>query len=301
MRPDLSVIVVSCSRADELSICMADLSRQKTKYAFDVVLVLQAYPSDFVGQLAQRFAGSVPLRVLDFPQALGIHAARNAGLRVAEGDIVAFVDDDCRIRPDWVEALLPYYEDTTIGGVGGYVCHPGRATWWRRMAYPLLGLCSRRYLIDWGGFSSAPGFDLPSTVQEADWLSGCNMSFRLSAMEQVGYFDETYGKYGFDDVDYGLRVRHAGWRLTASPLLTNEHYPSLVNRQGMYSQVCEQEQRRVLLVRKAIGMKPLWQFRYAVRFCVHLIAMTLLGIVKRDWRIPVFALKGAYAGLRQWG
>lgn len=45
-----------------------------------------------------------------------------------------------------------------------------------------------------------------------DWLSGCFLMIRREAIEQVGHFDESYGKY-FEDVDMGLRMARAGWQV----------------------------------------------------------------------------------------
>ena len=47
---------------------------------------------------------------------------------------------------------------------------------------------------------------------QCDWLSGCFLVLRREAIEQVGRFDEGYGKY-FEDVDMGLRMARAGWQV----------------------------------------------------------------------------------------
>jgi N-acetylglucosaminyl-diphospho-decaprenol L-rhamnosyltransferase len=47
---------------------------------------------------------------------------------------------------------------------------------------------------------------------ECDWLSGCFLMLRKKAVEQVGPFDENFGKY-FEDVDMCLRMARAGWRV----------------------------------------------------------------------------------------
>jgi N-acetylglucosaminyl-diphospho-decaprenol L-rhamnosyltransferase len=44
------------------------------------------------------------------------------------------------------------------------------------------------------------------------WLSGCFLMLRRKAMDQVGPFDESFGKY-FEDVDICLRMAQAGWRV----------------------------------------------------------------------------------------
>jgi N-acetylglucosaminyl-diphospho-decaprenol L-rhamnosyltransferase len=52
----------------------------------------------------------------------------------------------------------------------------------------------------------------PDETWQCDWLSGCFLMVRREAIEQVGRFDEGYGKY-FEDVDMGLRMARAGWRV----------------------------------------------------------------------------------------
>jgi glucosyl-dolichyl phosphate glucuronosyltransferase len=49
----------------------------------------------------------------------GLSAARNVGIREAIGDIVAFVDDDVLLYPDWAEKMVKAYDDDAIVGVTG--------------------------------------------------------------------------------------------------------------------------------------------------------------------------------------
>ena len=52
----------------------------------------------------------------------------------------------------------------------------------------------------------------PDETWQCDWLSGCFLMLRREAIEQVGHFDEGYGKY-FEDVDMGWRMARAGWQV----------------------------------------------------------------------------------------
>jgi GT2 family glycosyltransferase len=52
----------------------------------------------------------------------------------------------------------------------------------------------------------------PSESFDCEWLSGCFLMIRREAFEQVGFFDESFGKY-FEDVDMCLRMARAGWRV----------------------------------------------------------------------------------------
>ncbi|MFZ1935026.1 MAG: glycosyltransferase [Thermoguttaceae bacterium] len=52
----------------------------------------------------------------------------------------------------------------------------------------------------------------PDETWQCDWLSGCFLMLRREAIEQVGRFDEDYGKY-FEDVDMAWRMARAGWQV----------------------------------------------------------------------------------------
>lgn len=297
MHIDLSVVVASYRRSEPLELCLEDLASQATERTFEVVLVLQAYPAGEAGRIREKFSARLELQVAEFAEGLGTSRARNAGLAMSRGDIVAFLDDDVRLPSTWVGAMTGFYDDPGIGGVGGFVDHPGHYNPARNAAYRILGLTSNRYRLDWGGFNVGPASH-PAKDQPAEWLSGGNMSFRRHAMNAVGGFDEALGSFWHEDVDVAHRVSRNGWKMISSARVAIEHYPSTINRPPLHSQMRERERSRVLFVWKAIGHKPLWTIRYAARLVLHAAAMSVVGLVKLDPRIPINVLRGGWEGYR---
>jgi GT2 family glycosyltransferase len=294
---DLSVIVASYKRCEPLESCLEDLAAQVGTRPFEVVLVLQSYPPGEAERIRERFGSRLNLQIAEFDEGLGTSRARNTGLAMARGEIVAFLDDDVRLPPTWVGSMLDFYEDPEIGGVGGFVDHPGHYNPVRNAAYRVLGLTSNRYRIDWGGFNVGPASH-PEKDQPAAWLSGGNMSFRRHAIQAVGGFDEALGSFWHEDVDVAHRVAKSGWKMISSKRVAVEHYPSLVNRPPLHSQMRERERTRVLFVWKAIGDEPLWKVRYAARLVLHAAAMGVVGLAKMDPRIPLNVLRGGWEGYR---
>ncbi len=297
MSIQLSVIVPSFRRHDELERCLDDLAAQANPPSLEVVLVLQAYPVGAAAAIKKRFAGHLDLAIGEFGHGLGTGGARNEGLRRSTGAIVAFLDDDVRLPKEWARAVVECYNDPAIGGAGGFVDHPGHYNPVRNTMYRLLGITSNRFKIDWGGFNVGPAFNPPG-VQRAEWLGGGNMSFRREAILGVGGFDEALGAFWHEDADVTNRVMRSGWKVISSDRVTVEHFPSLVNRPPLRSQVLERERTRVLFVWKAIGGRPFWRTRYACRLALHALAMSVVGIVKRDPLIPVNVLRGGWSGYR---
>jgi GT2 family glycosyltransferase len=300
MNFDLSVIVASFRRVEPLELCLEDLAAQVTGRKFEVVLVLQAHPEGEAGRIRERFGARLSLNIAEFAEGLGTSRARNTGLRMAQGNIVAFLDDDVRLPNDWVESMLSFYADPLIGGVGGFVDHPGHYNPARNVAYRLLGLTSDRYRIDWGGFNLGPASH-PERDLPAAWLSGGNMSFRKSAIDAVGGFDEALGSFWHEDVDVAHRVAKSGWKMISSARVAIEHYPSTMNRPPLHSQMRERERSRVLFVWKAIGDEPLWRLRWGARLILQAAAMSVVGLAKLDPRIPFNVLRGGWEGYRGLG
>jgi GT2 family glycosyltransferase len=298
MSLDLSIIVASYKRAEALELCLDDLAAQKTSKKFEVILVLQAYPAGESDRIKRKFEAALTLQVAEFPEGLGTSRARNTGLWMAQGEIVAFLDDDVRLPATWVDEMLKFYADPEIGGVGGFVGHPGHYNPLRNTAYRLLGITSNRYRIDWGGFNLGPATH-PDEDQPAAWLSGGNMSFRRRAVQNIGGFDEALGSFWHEDVDLAHRVAKSGWKMISTARMAIDHYPNTVNRQPLHLQMYERERTRVLFVWKAIGERPLWRVRYGARLLLHAAAMGVVGLAKLDPRIPINVVRGGIEGMKE--
>lgn len=296
MKTQLSVVVPSYRRRDELDRCLEDLAAQ-VEPSLEVVLVLQAYPAGAADSLREYFGHRLKLSIAEFSEGLGTGGARNVGLRMSRGEIVAFLDDDVRLPPGWSSALLACYTDPAVGGAGGFVDHPGHYGPLRNAAYRLLGITSNRFKIDWGGFNVGPAYNPPG-VHAAEWLGGGNMSFRREAILAVGGFDEALGAFWHEDADVTHRVLKSGWRVVCSDKVTVEHLPSAINRPPLRVQVLERERTRVLFVWKAIGDKSFWRLRYASRLMLYAAAMSVVGLAKRDAMIPLNVVRGGWQGYR---
>src|SRR5947209_13149356 len=119
--PELSVIVCTHDRPDELRRCLSALAELDDPA--EVVVVDSASPTPctpLVEAFRERLGRLVHIR-LDEP---GLSLARNAGISAASGEIIAFVDDDAAPAADWAAVLLrSFAADPAVGCVGG-ACIP---------------------------------------------------------------------------------------------------------------------------------------------------------------------------------
>jgi glycosyltransferase involved in cell wall biosynthesis len=121
------------------------------------------------------------LNVLFYEAERGLSAARNVGIKQANGDIIAFVDDDVLLYPDWAEKMVKAYKDDAIIGVTG-------------PAFPLWEDTS----MDWFPkefywIISCTAWDAEDHIKEVRNAWGMNMSFKREAFKKAEVFSNEFG------------------------------------------------------------------------------------------------------------
>lgn len=144
---------------------------------------------------------------------------KNAGWRAARGEVVAFVDDDVRVRSDWAERLLEPFADPSVGLVSGPSLVPediGLMPWLagQALASGASGYVAERYRAR----KPAP--------RRVTWsaIIGCNMAFRRSVLEAIGGFDPRFWPGEEMIASFQATVRE-GHSLVFHPGAALYHYP----------------------------------------------------------------------------
>lgn len=214
----LAAAVVVCTssheRAQLLQACVESLLAG-SRVPDEVLLVVNDNPA-----LADKLTAALPaqVRLLECPRP-GLSEARNVGIAAAESDVVAFVDDDARVDPQWLGSVVAAFEqDPRILGVGGPVI-PDWGADPRWMPDELLWLVGCTY----AGHREDPG-PIRNPI-------GCNMAFRRHELIAIGNFATTFGKSGnalktCDETELGLRVEqvHGPGRITYVPQARVRHF-----------------------------------------------------------------------------
>jgi O-antigen biosynthesis protein len=134
----------------------------------------------------------------------GPAAARNAGLRSAGGEIVAFTDADCRVDPNWLAAIVAPLEDPGVGIAGGAI-----------RARPPAGDVERFGEIIHDHRRAIEIFEPPYAIT-MNWAS------RRAFLEELGGFDERFRRG--EDVELSYRVAQAGYALVFAPTAVVFHH-----------------------------------------------------------------------------
>ena len=148
----------------------------------------------------------------------GLSRARNAGLQMALGDVVAFTDDDCEPAPDWLDVIADaLLHDPEVGLVAGAVLAPrdSRGGW--LTTCPTNEPHEVRY---------DPRVSEGARPAGWDWI-GANFAVRRQVIDAVGPFDVRLGAgAGFpsgEDTDYKFRLERLGVVMLTTPRAVVHH------------------------------------------------------------------------------
>lgn len=203
----VSYVIPTLNRAESIRTLVDQLTQQDYQ-PLEIVVVDQSAQPDVT--LAQHPA----VRYLHIPPSGTTHA-RNVGVAQAIGDIIIFLDDDCRVTdPQFTAHHIDNYEDPTIGGVGGRVIDQDQQLN-REQSGPVCWV-------------SPSGRVYPNATGTARVMinapRGGNMSFRRSLITAVGGFDEQFrGNAMREETDFSLRIVEAGNQIVFDPRLEVLH------------------------------------------------------------------------------
>ena len=193
MELTLSVIVCAHNEAGYLGACLHSLLAQSRPP--DEIIVINNDSSDATGDVAAAIAG---VRVIDEPRR-GLVVARETGRRAAAGDILVYVDADCRAPLQWLEKIERRFSK--------------RAS--------LIALSAPYRFYDWhlSGRALIRAYDVtvaPLTqtlvkhvLRIGTIFYGGNFAVRRAALERIGGFDTTIEFHG-EDTNLGRRLHQIG-------------------------------------------------------------------------------------------
>jgi GT2 family glycosyltransferase len=242
----ISVVVAAHARADRLRTLLSALAPQECE-----VIVVADGASPEVHAVLEAAA----VRVLRLDPGRGPAAARNAGWRAADTELVAFTDDDCLPAPDWVAALT--------GAAGDGAAVQGRVE-------PLpaererLGPFARTLVVEAAG----------------PFFQTANMLYPRAVLERLGGFDEIFPAPAGEDTDLGWRARDAGVEIRYAPDALVWH---AVHQPGWRGLVRDAPRwgSAVHLVRKHPGIRAHFHHRYFWKPAHERLLLAALGLLLR--------------------
>jgi len=196
----MSVIICTYNRADLLKGALETLNDQYMPRGDYQIIVVDDGSTDKTEHMTKLMAKGMYERLEYYRiEHAGRAAARNKGLKEAQGDWILFVDDDILAPPDLLQEHFDYHKTRPHIVVRGPIINI------KQYQIP------DKHSASWRDYSSA-------------FFCTCNASVSKFALLQVGGFDESFMEYGFEDNELGWRLREKGWNAQFNSKAIVYHY-----------------------------------------------------------------------------
>ncbi|AXA84714.1 hypothetical protein DCD74_08450 [Lysobacter oculi] len=201
-----SIVINTLNRGHLLGNTLSSFQWLEYEGDFEVVVV-NGPSTDNSQEVVESWGGKI--RWGRCPVA-NLSVSRNIGICMAQGDIVAFIDDDAIPEPEWLHQLARAYDHPDIAGAGGLVYDQTGYTYQYEYSTG-----NRLANANWHATKSAEQLCFPGSW-EFPYLQGTNASFRRSALLEVGGFDEEI-EYYLDETELCCRLIDAGYVIRQLP------------------------------------------------------------------------------------
>lgn len=224
--PLVSIIIPTKNSEALVRQCIESLYRLTTYPNFEVLLIDNG--SDDAKDLAyfSQLAEQGTVRLIKYPNPFNYSAINNYAVQQTTGEYLVLMNNDIEIlSPNWLEEMVGHLARPDVGCVGAKLYYPNETLQHAGVVVGLGGVAGHSHKHFPGDH---PGyFKRLQVIQELSAVTAACLGVRKVVFEQVGGLNEKDLTVAFNDVDFCLRVKQAGYRNIWSPYIEMVHHESI--------------------------------------------------------------------------
>ena len=241
-RPLVSIIIPTRDHMETLRRAVDSIIGKSTYGNYEILIIENGSVEEQTFLYYERLEQRYPfIRVLRWTEPFNYSAINNFGVREARGEYLLFLNNDVEvISPEWIEEMLSVCQRPDVGACGA------------RLLFPDNTIQHVGVIVGMGGpaghmFSGEPADKVlyggrGNLTQNLSAVTAACLMMKRSVLEEIGGFDEEL-TVAFNDVDLCLKVRKAGYLVTACAFAELRHYESLTRGSDKARDDSEKHQR----------------------------------------------------------
>jgi cellulose synthase/poly-beta-1,6-N-acetylglucosamine synthase-like glycosyltransferase len=196
--PPASIVVAAYNAEETIASCIESLLN--TEYPEKEIIIVNDGSTDKTEEIIRKY----PVELISQPK-LGASAARNAGLKKARHEIVAYTDSDCRVSRYWLKNLVRPFADDEVGAVTGKII----------------------FETDESCTSIIRSLDIEERNRRRKkytrLANGPNSAFRKQLLLRIGGFNPKW--YHAEDTEVSYKIWREGYKIVYEPKAEVKHIP----------------------------------------------------------------------------
>jgi GT2 family glycosyltransferase len=220
----VSIIIPTRDHANILAVCLESILKKTSYTHFEIIVV----DNGSVEKETQQLLASQPqdkVRVVRDDQPFNYSRINNVAVQVAKGNVICLMNNDIEVlTPDWLEEMLSFALQSDIGCVGARLWYPSGVLQHGGVVLGIGGIAghSHKYLSR----GQSGYFGRAVLHQSFSAVTAACLIIRRELWDEVEGLDESFA-VAFNDVDFCMRVRAAGYRNVWTPYAEMIHHESL--------------------------------------------------------------------------
>jgi GT2 family glycosyltransferase len=223
--PKVSIIIPTRDRPDMVRRCVKSVFDRTTYPNYEIVLVdngsREKKSLAYFSELARR----PNVRKLRDDGPFNYSRLNNMAVGACGGEIVCLLNNDTEvITPEWLSEMVSHALRPDIGAVGARLWYPNDSLQHGGVVLGIGGVAGHVHLAirrDYAGY-----FGRAWVIQNFSAVTGACLMVKKSIYQQVGGLNESDLPVSFNDIDFCIRVRDAGYRNLWTPFAELYHYES---------------------------------------------------------------------------
>ena len=222
--PLVSIVIPNKDEKETLKKCLESIWKKTSYSNYEIILVENNSMTQEIRDYYKELDGKERVRVVYWDKEFNYSAINNFGISHAKGEYILCLNNDITvISPDWMEELLANCQRPEVGIVGARLYYPDNTI---QHAGIVLGMggCAGSLFV---GLARSRGGYLHKAALQQDLSAVTAACFMVKkeVFEKAGGFEEKLA-VAFNDVDFCLKVRHAGYLVVYDPYAELYHHES---------------------------------------------------------------------------
>ncbi len=223
--PKISILIPNKDHISDLDKCIKSVIEKSTYRNWEIIVIENNSEDEKTFEYYEKIKSEDPrIKVVKWEGPFNYSAINNFGAGFASGEYYLLLNNDIEIiTPGWMEEMLGFCQREDVAACGAKLYYPDGTV---QHAGVILGIGGVAGHVLCHEDADSPGYaGRLVTVQNLSAVTAACLMVKKSVYEEVGGLDESYA-VAFNDVDFCMKIRAAGYKIVFTPFAEMIHYES---------------------------------------------------------------------------